>query len=286
MLGKGKKQEEKKGKKEKLKKQSKKKKEEKQKYIPLKGLMGNADDYHVYHMKNLERLIAFLIGFLGGVIVIFVFFRSTIFSILIGIVCGVLIQKPFREYQRKKRLTTLLVQFKDLLESLSASYSAGANTYNAFEDASTDLKSIYGNSADIVKEMEIIIVGMKNNFILEALLKDFADRTGLEDVQSFADVFEICNRQGGDMKKIISDTRDIINDKIEIEMDIQTTIAGSKNQLYIMMAMPLVIMISLSGMSDMSAVSNNFTNVLVKLVSLGIFALSYYMGRKIIDIKV
>lgn len=48
----------------------------------------------------------------------------------------------------------------------------------------------------------------------------------------------------------------MINDKIEIEMEIQTIIAGNKNELNIMMIMPLVILVSIGGLgSDMTAAS-------------------------------
>ena len=53
---------------------------------------------------------------------------------------------------------------------------------------------------------------------------------------TIANVFEVCNRQGSDLKRIVSDTREIINDKIEVEMEIETMIAGSKNELNIMVS--------------------------------------------------
>ncbi|MDE6919522.1 MAG: kinase, partial [Lachnospiraceae bacterium] len=78
-----------------------------------------------------------------------------------------------------------------------------------------------------------------------------------------------------------------INDKIEIELEIQTIIAGNKNELNIMMVMPLIILVSLGGMgSDMTAASNTRENVVVKLIALGMFYLAYQLGRKYTDIKV
>lgn len=216
---------------------------------------------------------------------VYVFFRVWIFSAAAGLVVGFLFVSPFREYLLKKRKRSLLLQFKDMLEALSSSYSAGLNTQSAFEDACQDLLNIYGEKADIVREVNTIVIGMKNNFIIEDLLSDFAERSGLEDVESFSSVFSVCNRQGADMKKIVSETRDIIGDKIEIEMDIQTMLAGNKNQLNIMMVMPLVIMLSLSSMGSMSAVVNTPVNVMTKLGVLVLFGIAYMMGRRIVDIK-
>ena len=116
--------------------------------------------------------------------------------------------------------------------------------------------SIYGEDADIVREVQIICTGLKNNINIEELLLDFARRSGLDDAMSFANVFEVCNRQGSDLKRIVSDTREIINDKIEMEMEIETMLSGSKNELYIMMVMPGVIVVLLKGMGTSIAGSN------------------------------
>ena len=68
-------------------------------------------------------------------------------------------------------------------------------------------------------------------------------------------------------------------------MEIKTMVAEKENELNIMMVMPLVIMLALSGMGSMSAVSNTPVNIIAKIVVLGIFFASYKIGRKILDIK-
>ena len=57
---------------------------------------------------------------------------------------------------------------------------------------------------------------MESNIAIEDLLSNFASRSGLEDIASFADVFRVSLRQGANIQKIIASTRDVINDKIEI----------------------------------------------------------------------
>lgn len=262
------------------------KKKKAEKYIENKGLMGNGKDYHVYHMKKADFLTAWMLGFVAAAIVLFAFFSSILVSLVGGIVCAKMLPKYYREYKKKRQLNELRTQFKDLLESLTSSYSAGQNTVEAFSDAAADMISIYGEEADIVQEVQIINTGLKNNINIEALLSDFAERSNLDDVLSFANVFEICNRQGSDLKRIVSDTREILNDKIEVEMEIETMIAGSKNELNIMMVMPVIVVVMLKGMGSGMAGTNTFATVIVKIVCIGIFALAYVMGRKIIDIKI
>ena len=255
-------------------------------YTELKGVLGNAQDYHIYHMKKYDYALAYLIGFSLGAVVIYAFFRISILAVIFGVITAYLSPKYFSEYKKKQRQIQLRGQFRDLMESIAASYSSGKNTVDAFMDARQDMTSIYGEEADIVNELQIVCAGLGNNINIEVLLQDFATRCELEDIKSFADVFEICNRRGGDLKRIVGETRDIINDKMEIEMEIETMLSGNKNEFYIMMIMPLVIILSLSSSGLMSAASNSFANVVIKLVCLGIFGVAYVMGKKIIDIKV
>lgn len=262
------------------------KRKEKEEYIELKGLFGEETDYHVYHMTRSDYLVSWVTGFAVAAVVIYAFFQNLILMLIGGIVCAVIVPKYYREYKKKHRLNELRIQFKDLLESLTSSYSAGRNTVDAFGDAMNDMVSIYGEDADIVKELQTICTGLKNNINIEALLKNFADRSELDDVMSFANVFEVCNRQGSDLKRVVSDTREIINDKIEIEMEIETMLSGNKNELNIMMVMPLIIVLMLRGLGSGSITANTPTNIIVKIICIGIFALAYGMGRKIVDIKI
>ena len=260
-------------------------KKQKEVYVPIAGLIGGATDYHVYDMQWNDRLIAALIGFGAAFIVIYVFFRAIPVGILAGVCCIVPAQKLYRDYKIKKRQQNLLLQFKDLLESLAASYSAGQNTMGAFGDAKTDMISIYGEDADIVREVEMIAGGMLNNMTIEALLDNFAKRSGLADAESFANVFEVANRQGSNLNRVIAESREMINDKIEIEMEIATMLQGNKNELNVMALMPIVIFPCLNGLGG-ETTANTPVNVVVKIVCIAIFVGAYFLGRKLVDIKV
>lgn len=267
-------------------KQPKKQKIKKQKevYVPIPGVMGIGEDYHVYQITLRDRLTACGIGAVLGVAVGYVFFSSWLAALVITVAAAVYLQEPFREYLKKKRLKKLLLEFKDLLETLTASYSAGQTTTRAFSDAMKEMSDLYGEDADIVTELKMINVGLQHNYNIEDLLLNFAQRSGLDDVDSFANVFEVCNRKGGNLKQIVGETRSVINDKIEIEMEIQTMVAASKNELNIMMVMPFIIMLTMRGLGD-SMTGNSLTNIIVKFVALGIFVGAYVIGSKMVEIK-
>ena len=257
----------------------------KQNYVQVKGIFEEGTDYHIYKMSIKDYFMGAGIGFLICAIVSFVFFRNNLFAFICGLVGVYPALIYYKEHLRVKRQNSLLLEFRDLLEALSTSYSSGKNTMDAFTDSYQDLLGLYGEHADIVKETRTIMLGMANNILVEDLVFNFAKRSGLEDVESFSGIFESCNKYGGDLKQAIGDTRKIINDKIEVEMEIKTMVAEKENELNIMMVMPLVIMLALSGMGSMSAVSNTPVNIIAKIVVLGIFFASYKIGRKILDIR-
>ena len=147
-----------------------------------------------------------------------------------------------------------------------------------------EMSDLFGEGADIVNELKMINVGLQHNYNIEDLLLNFAQRSGLDDVDSFANVFEVCNRKGGNLKQIVGETRSVINDKIEIEMEIQTMVAASKNELNIMMVMPFIIMLTMRGLGD-SMTGNSIVNIIVKFVALGIFVAAYVVGIRLVDIK-
>ncbi len=267
-------------------KKEKKGKVERQKeaVTPIPGIMGMGDDYHIYTMTLADRLAAAGLGAAVGIAVGYVFFNHWLTTLILTAAAGIGLQKPFGEYLKRKRLKKLLLEFKDLLETLTASYSAGQTTARAFEDALHEMSELYGEGADIVQELKMIHAGLQHNYNIEDLLLNFAARSGLDDVDSFANVFEVCNRKGGNLKQIVGETRSVINDKIEIEMEIQTMVAASRNELNIMMVMPLLIMFTMRGLGD-SMTGNSVMNVIVKLIALGIFAGAYALGSKLVDIK-
>lgn len=270
-----------------MSKKEKKVKEKKQKeiYVPKTGLMGNATDYHIYEIKMTERIIGFLIGGGGAALILYIFFSNAIASLIAFVLVGVKAVPIYQKMLCEKRKKNLTFQFKDMLESLTSSYSAGKNTRDSFLDTLSDLRNMYGEDADIVKELKVIVTGMDNNVNVETLLLDFADRSEIGDIQSFADVFDVSLRQGADIKRIIATTRDVINDKIEIELEMNSMLSSNKNELNVVMIMPLIMSVTMNGMGN-ETYGNSTVNVIAKIIAIIIFIIAYVMGQKITNIKI
>lgn len=116
------------------------------KYIPVKPVFGTAEDYYIYRLNPVETATGALLGGIVGFFFSMVFFRNVIFSLIVGLLLVVPGIRKYRDYLKDKRMKNLLYQFRDMMESLSASYSAGKNTQGAFLDACGDLIGIYGET--------------------------------------------------------------------------------------------------------------------------------------------
>lgn len=259
-----------------------KKKEE---YQPIQGLISEAVDYRVYVPSKKEKVIWFILAMVVSGLVLYVFYESIIASVIIGIGLGFAFI-PIRTKQvinkRKQRLT---MQFRGLLETLSTSIGAGKNMFDSFAGAADDLAVRFSDDADIVKEVNIICSGLNNNIQIEDLLLNFAARSDVDDIESFANVFATCYTKGGNIKEVIKNTSSIIGDKIEIQMELETMVAGQKNEMNILLVMPIVFILVMKSMGGGLIDLSSTVGILSVTASLVIFVLAYFIGKKITDIK-
>ncbi len=257
----------------------------KEEYEEKCALIGEAPDYNVYHETKKERILWFVVGLIVGAIVLYIFYESIIVSAIFGIVCGFAFIPIRRIMVINKRKQRLNLQFRGLLEALSTSIGAGKNMYDSFAGAAEDLAVQFSEDADIVDEVRIISIGLDNNLQIEDLLLNFADRSGLEDVRNFANVFATCYKKGGNIKDVVKNTASIIGDKIEIQMELETMVSGQKNEQNIMLVMPVFFIVIMKSMGGDLIDLQSPTGILSVTIALIIFILAYFISRKILNIK-
>lgn len=264
---------------------ARKTKKKRKKIVANRGLSGAGTDYTVYIMKPNEKLIGFVIGMAVGFAAGYLYFDSKIFGIIVGLIAGwkgISIYGNMKFNRRKKELR---LQFRDLLESLSNSFTVGMNANTAFHNAYTDMVTEHGEKSYITREVQLICAMHDSQGVeIKDMLNDFAVRSGMDDVKSFASVFDVSTELGGDIARIIRETRDMIGDKIEIELEIQTMITGQKSQLNILALMP--ILMSILTRSFNQGDSGSAVIIGIKIAALALFVIAYWWGTKIVNIKV
>jgi tight adherence protein B len=244
-------------------------------------------DYSVSPSGPFDHVISFTIGFAAGFAVLFIFYKLIVLSMAGGAVFGTVNIFVSTQNAVTKRKQKLRAQFFDLLEAMSVAMRAGNPPLKALESAKEDLLLIYSDSSDIIVELNIIIGRFNNAVPLSEAFSDFAGRSGLEDIASFASIYATIEGKSSRVDEIVRETHQIIADKMEIEMEIDTMMTAAKSEVNIMLFMPLVVLgvIGYAGAGFMDAI---YTTAMGRVVSTGgfiVFIASFIMARKFSNIK-
>lgn len=261
-------------------------------------------NYKVYYLSLTEKILYFILAFIVGAAVGYLFYGglaknefgdattttwilNIVISTIVGVVAG-WFYLPIRTKQiMKKKQNDLKLQFRELLDALATSIGSGKNVVDSFKAARDDLSVIYSEDTSIIKELDVILVGIANNIDVEESLMDLGVRSGLDDIISFANVFETCYRKGGNIKDVIKNTQQIITEKMEVEMEIQTIVAGAKNEQMIMTVMPIALIAIIKMMSPEFAA--NFatpSGIISTTIAVVMFVVAYFVGSIVLAIKI
>ena len=245
-------------------------------------------DYNEYRMSMSQKL--FCIATAASVILAlsFVFYRSLIAGLFLCPL-SLFYPKMKRKSIIKKNKEELNIQFKDMLYSVSSSVAAGRPVEQAFRELPADLEILYPDeNAGICLEARIIAVRLDMNESIESALDDFSERSHLEDVRSFAEVFRTSKRSGGNIAEIIRNATNIINDRIEIGEEINTILAERKFEQKVLNFLPPLMMLLLTYSSGeyMEPVFTTGTGRIATTVAMLLFSAAVLISRKLADIKI
>ena len=246
-----------------------------------------APDYDTSPFKLVDYVISFFIGFAIGFSVIFIFYKIMSLSLFGGGVIGIINIFVAAQSAIKKRKFKLRTQFFDLLEAMSVALRAGSPLYKALVSAKEDLTLLYAKDSDIIVELDIIIEKFNNAVPLSKSFSNLAERSGLEDIASFASIYAAIEGKSGRADEVVRDTQQIISDKMEIEMEIETLMTAAKSEVNIMMFMPLVILgiIGYAGAGFMDSIYTTTGGRIVSTGGLIVFIISVILARKFSNVK-
>ncbi len=245
------------------------------------------NDYRQYTFTGKEhiRIMAEYLALIG--IFSYLFYRSWL------VMAVLLLFYPLYYRRKKKQMIQkqqdiLCREFKDSIQCAAASMAAGYSIENAFREAYSEMKLQYGTDALMTEELRYMTGCLSLNIPLEQLLYDFANRSGLEDVRSFCEVFVFAKRSGGDFIQIIRMTAARISEKNELMEAIQTEISGKRMEQKVMNLMPLFILlyvdVSFGGYLD--GLYHNILGICVMTVCLLVYFAAFLLSEKIMAIQV
>jgi tight adherence protein B len=234
-------------------------------------------DYSTYEMTPKETRQYYLATVLALLLAGQVFYQSLICSALLAL-SALPCRRLFARRLAEKRRSALGISFRDLLYSLSASFSTGRQMPEALKEGLTAMRLIYPEEAPIVRElahMTARIFGSRDDET--ATLDDFANRSRNEDIRNFVDAYFICRRTGGDMEAMVVKAAALIIDKIEIQKELKTLTAQKRLEANILLLLPVIMLVCLQLFSPayIAALYEGLAGRLVMTAALGLTVLSY-----------
>lgn len=243
-------------------------------------------DYKKYPFSMKEWLGMLVQGISLLFCICFLFYNSIILILVISPLLYVYYLYVKKRCIRRRK-QALIRQFRDGILSVYSFVAAGATLERAFCQTEKDLLLCYQSEDDIVKEFQRIQYRLQMNMTIESCIKDFADRTELEDIQNFSEVITIAKRSGGSMREIIKNTVDTIGQKIEIEQEIETMISGKKHEFRIMAIIPAGIIGYLRIFSPgfMDVLYQDVAGRVVMTVCMLFYGIALFIGNRMTNIR-
>ena len=245
------------------------------------------DDYNKYQYSKKELSALIFQGTILCIIFGFLFYNSLI-GILILLPLIIIFVKGKKDDFISKRKWQLNSEFKDALSSLIAALNAGYSVENAFYQAVVDLRQMYGEYSLIVGEFSGIVKKLHMNQNTEDILSDLGERSDVEDIKNFAEVFRTGKRTGGDIIRIMRSTEKTISDKIEVEKEIQTLISGKRLEAKVMNIMPcgIICYLRITSPGFLAPLYGNIAGVFMMTAALAVYYVITRVTKKLTDIRV
>ena len=238
-------------------------------------------------MKNLKKYRRDAAVCLLIFAILYLFYRSFIVIIFVP-PCYIFYRKYHKKKKSQAEKTVLDMQFKDFLISLSAALRAGFSAENGIKEALVEMKVMHGEASPIYMEIKIVLNSIGLGVTTEKALNEFADRTQSEDIRTFASVFAIAKKTGGDMVAVIKSTADSIAEKNDVKNEISVMISAKKFEQKIMNFMPLAVLvyINLTSSDLAQTLYGNAAGIAIMTVCLLLYAAAFFISEKIMNIEI
>lgn len=213
------------------------------------------------------------------------FFYRSIWALPFMAPVGWFYLRRSRRHWRRRSDRQLLIQFRECIQAVAAAMRAGYAVENAFLDCITDIRSMFGENCAMERELRKLRQGLANNVTLELLLAEMGQRSGLEEIREFAEVFGIAKRNGGSIPAIIDAASDSISRRLAAAEETETLLSARKLEQRVMNAMPFMIVwyVEASNPGYFDMLYGNLSGVAVMTVCMGIYLVAYALSERIFD---
>lgn len=218
--------------------------------------------------------------------VVFTFYRSFLIWLLL-LPLSFLYPCYEKRVKQKQRQNRLALEFQESALLLAASLSAGYSIENAFSVSIRELELLYGTEGLMLMEMRRMEAQIRNNISAEQVLMEFGQRSNVEDIKNFAQVFAAARRSGGQLAEILRNTAQVLREKARMHEEIQTMTASRQLEQRIMNLLPffLIWYMELTSPGFLDLMYETILGRMVMSVCLLIYLTAFLAAERILDIS-
>lgn len=242
------------------------------------------EEIYPVRKKDLLQEAAVYAGF---AVILYLFFKS-VFAFVLLPVGIVLYHRYNRKQLTEKYRKELNSQFKDALLSVSAALRAGYSMENALTESAAEMESMYGSDSLICRQLKRMKNQLAVGVPIEKVFEELARSSGAEDIETFAAVYAIARRSGGDLVEIIRKTASDIASKIDTQNEIAVVVRSKRLEQNIMTLMPplIILYVDLTAGSMLDPLYQSLTGRIIMLVCLAVYIAAFLLSRRITKIEV
>lgn len=244
-------------------------------------------DYKTYQFSWLQIAGMLLQAVLITLLIAYLFYRSPCGMVLTPLLF-VILRKRKKANCIAERKQLLHGQFLDALKIVSTCLMSGMSMENAWKDASKEIYSMHGKESVMYRELEEMNHLVATNVPMEKVLIQFAYRSGVEDIISFAEVFEYGKRSGANWRKLIFDTTLRMEEKYETEKQIRVLLTEKRMEQKIMSVIPLgmILFLQVTSKDYMDVLYGNPFGIISMTICLIGYGVALFMAEKIMKVQV
>ena len=218
----------------------------------------------------------------------YVFYDSFLPALLAGFPAAVFYLKRVRKQRAETRQEQLKKEFLTGASLLGDYLKSGYSIENAIRGSVNELTEVWGADSDIVAEWNRMGKSMSLSMSAEEAFRDFGQRSGIEQIRDFSEIFSIVKRSGGRLDESVTAVTSLLSEQFAAEEQIRTMTAAKRYEQKIMNVMPIGILlyIKMSSPDLLSVMYQTMTGRAIMTACLGLYIAAYFWAERIITIKV
>lgn len=244
-------------------------------------------NYSEYVFSGREKMINVVVFVTVAVFVTYLFYGNIFLSVFFAPL-WIPYLKIIKTRLKEKRKKELKCQFKDAITSIADALGVGFSVENAIRESYREMKIVYGEHSYICREFREIIKKIEISTTIESAFLNLAERSKIEEIILFAQVFEIAKRSGGNLVDIIQIVEKSITQSFRVEEEINVIISQKKLEQRIMYFVPvgIILYVSVTSPGFLDIMYDTIMGNVIMTICVIAYSGAFYMAEKIMRIEV